>query len=247
MSQLSMQTENALTLFQRCLFGKADKDMTHFLTPSARVIQLKKGDTLFVEGEPGSWIGFVIEGIVRLYRTSPEGKETVVRFIQPHELFAEVLLTGQQTYPVSANALENSTVLQISSSGLREIILKEPDFALRFIGLLTAHLKYLVSLIENRSTQDVKLRLLNYITHLADSHKTNRIKLPVPKGELALLLGTTPESLSRTLKQLTDSGKLIAQGNYLVLPDHSQPHADHEHPEYPEYPTREKRAPCPPT
>ncbi|MBB5021247.1 Crp/Fnr family transcriptional regulator [Desulfurispira natronophila] len=212
-----MDKAAALNAFQKQFLGEVDDALSATLLEATTLVYKQKRDILFHEGDPGEYVYFLQQGNIRLFRTTDQGKETVVHFVQSGELFAEILLVGHQQYPVSAMALEPCVVLGISARRLRQAVERNPDMALRYIGLLTQRLKHLVTMVEQLSSRDVQDRFLVYVEHLAKEHRLKTVKLPVPKGELALLLGTTPETFSRVLKKLAEDEIIQVQGREITL------------------------------
>jgi CRP/FNR family transcriptional regulator len=72
-------------------------------------------------------------------------------------------------------------------------------------------------MVEQLTLADIRQRFINYLLALRDKSPTNRIELPAPKGEIALLLGTTPETFSRLLKKLTAEGSIKLEGRTITL------------------------------
>ncbi|ADU65274.1 cyclic nucleotide-binding protein [Desulfurispirillum indicum S5] len=212
-----MEKKQAIEVFQKKFLGEVDAALTDALIPACTLVGKEKKDILFYEGDEGEQVFFLLEGSVRLFRTTDQGKETVVHFVHAGELFAEILLARETRYPVSAMALEPCMLLGMSARRLRQIIQGNPDFALRYIGALTKRLKYLVNMVEHLSSRDVQERFLLYLGHLSASQRLKTVQLPVPKGELALLLGTTPETFSRLLKKLVEEGAIAVDGREITL------------------------------
>ncbi len=212
-----MNKKNAVENFQQTILGQIDKELTSSLLTVTSVISIDKKQELFAEGEVGKFVYFLIDGGVRLYRTNLEGKECVVRFVAPGEIFAEILFSERVNYPVSSRAVHDSTLLAISASGFFKLVEENPNFTIKYIASITKRLKYFVDLVENLTTADVQSRFLSYLNHAVEESGSNTIKLPVPKGDLALLLGTTAESFSRSLKKLSQDGVIEVSGKCITL------------------------------
>ena len=75
---------------------------------------VKKKESLFWEGDKGLTLYILVKGNIRLFKTTPEGKEVVIKVVKPGDMFAEVVLFEQNRYPVSAVALKESLVFMIS-------------------------------------------------------------------------------------------------------------------------------------
>lgn len=212
-----MQTRAAVEYFLTHFLGSQNEDqLVQPLEQISHVRELAKKEILFIEDDPGETVFFLISGTIKLTRTSPEGKEAVIHFVQAGELFAEILFFMKNRYPVTATALEKSVVLGFNTQGLQQMIREHPPFTMRLIGLLSRRLKYFVHMVEQLVNADVRERFLSYLDQTARA-KGNPFTLTVPKGELATLLGTTPETFSRLLKTLSDEGVLQADGKTITL------------------------------
>lgn len=205
--------------FARDFFGSDDADLIKLLENVCRYRRVDKKQILFMENEEGSTVFFLVQGSIKLYRTNDEGREAVVHFVRSGEIFAEILLQLGLKYPVTSMTLEECDLVEIDAKKLEEIIAGDPMVSMRLIAALSRRIKYFVNLIESLTINDVRARLVNWLA--AQKKKESKvIKLPVPKGELALLLGTTPETFSRVLKKLAEEGFIEVQGREIkVLKD----------------------------
>ena len=212
-----MNKQQAVNLFLKTFAGSPDKDVYNTLLRISTVISKEKKEIFFLEDEEGSNIYFLCSGMVKLSKTNDEGKEAVIHFVKSGEIFAEILLYLKNKYPVTATALENCEALAIDSGKLFEEIRKNPEFSMKLIGVLAGRIKYFVNMIENLTLADTRKRFLSYLKNFAEKQQSNKVKLPVNKGELALLLGSTPETFSRLLKKLADERVIEAKGKEIIL------------------------------
>lgn len=215
-----MAKEKSIELFLHKFFGRADREL-HDLVDNISVLQ-KRGrrEVLFLEGEQGRAVYFLARGRVKLYRANEEGREAVIRFVQPGEFFAEILLDRQSRYPVSAITLEDSVLLLIDVAQLFERIRQTPALAMHLIGTLSQRLIFLLKRVEQLAIADIRERFIGYLQALDEKHRTGVVQLPAPKREIALLLGTTPETFSRLLKKLSDEQLIRGSGRTIqLLPD----------------------------
>jgi len=187
------------------------------LEHASSIKNVPKKTILFVEGQPGSDIYFMLEGSVRLFRTRQDGSEFVVHFVRENEVFAELLPFLGGRYPVSAQALEPLELLTIHANTFEVLLAKDPKLCLKIIAALTARIQGFLRTMENLATPEVKHRLLAYLKGLSERRASNHIRLPAPKHDIALLLGTTPETLSRLFKKLEEEGMVKVKGREIEL------------------------------
>lgn len=171
-------------------------------------------------GEEGSTVYFLVSGSIKLYRTNDEGREAIVHFVRGGEIFAEILLQLGLKYPVTSMTLEECELVEIDAKKkLEEIIISDPKVSMKLIGALSKkRIKYFVNLIESLTINDVRARLVNWLS-AQKMVGSKVVTLPVPKGgELALLLGTTAETFSRVLKKkLSEEGYIEVRGREIKI------------------------------
>ncbi|MFQ5901986.1 MAG: Crp/Fnr family transcriptional regulator [Thermodesulfobacteriota bacterium] len=212
-----MKIKNAITAFMNGFIGGKDEDIFHLLEEITCLVKKDKREMLFFEGDDGESIYFLISGSIKLFKTNEEGKEAVIRFVEPGDIFAEILLYTKNRYPVNAMAIQPSELLAINARKLFDLIKERPELAMKLIEQLALRTKYLVKMIETLTLSDVRDRFLNYLQFLENRTGNKTITLPVPKGELALLLGTVPETFSRLLKRLSEEGVIEVRGRKISL------------------------------
>ena len=185
--------------------------------------KLAKDDYLFHEGEAARGCYLVQSGAINVHRVSAIGKEQVIHVFRSGESFAEAALASPTGYPANARAVEPSTVLIIPKGPILELIGRRPDLALRMLGSMSSHLRVLVGMLDDLTLKDVETRLLNWLVKHSPSPTGGTIRLSGTKRVLAAELGTSSETLSRTLGRLRDqkliavSGKEIAVRNLPAL------------------------------
>ncbi len=198
-------------------FQGLPNDILSRLSEIALPKKLAKGEHLFLEGERAVGFYLIIDGMMKLYKLSPKGKESVIHIFGPGEIFAEITLAGQETYPVNAQALTETQLALFPKRDLLSFVKDNPELGLRLIGLLCIRLKNLLKTIENLTLKEAGERLLSYLWELSESGKKSTIEIPIPKSQLALLLGITPETLSRLLQKYKEEGILTKEHKKLVL------------------------------
>jgi CRP/FNR family transcriptional regulator, dissimilatory nitrate respiration regulator len=181
---------------------------------------LDKGDYLFHEGDRSEGFYVVQKGAIKVHRVSAAGKEQVIHLFRPIESFAEATLATEGGYPADARATEPSTVLLIPKTDFIELLRKRPELALRMLGSMSQHLRVLVGLLDDLTLKDMETRLANWLLKRCSGPVGDRaveIKLDRTKRVLAAEMGTTSETLSRTLAKFRDQNLLRVKGNTIML------------------------------
>lgn len=175
---------------------------------------IQKKQLLFSEGVEGHAVYLLISGAVQLFKTASDGRVTVIKMVTPGELFGEVILFEQKSYPVSARALKAGSVLLIPRFQLH-CLLQGERFRNDFMHMLMAKQRYLTERIQFLTACDIEERLFLFLsTHYG---KKNEYVLPISKKDLAAAIGTLPETLSRLLGRLEKEGKLTVEGNRIAV------------------------------
>lgn len=180
---------------------------------------LTAGETIFLQGEPANSVYLIIEGCVKLYRISPSGAEAVVSILKRNRSFGEAAALRDEDYPVSAEAITDSTLVQIDGGRMRRQIAEDPQLALSLLAASYVHLHGLVEQVEQLKARSGVQRLAEFLVELADGHDQGaRVPLPYNKTLIAGHLGIQPESLSRAFARLRDHGVRI-DGNHAIIED----------------------------
>lgn len=212
-----MTKKDAVEKFSNMFFGDADEEICELISEISHIQSVGKREMLFFEGDEGHHLFFMSSGSIKLFKSNEEGKEAIIRFIEPGDLFAEIILYLKNRYPVNAMAIKPSKLLAIDAAKLFKFIKVHPDMAMKLIGKLASKSQYLVKMVENLTLEDIKGRFLNYLEHLSESAGSETITLPVPKGELSMLLGVSPETFSRLLKKLVKDGIIDVDGKKIRI------------------------------
>jgi CRP-like cAMP-binding protein len=181
---------------------------------------LDKGDYLFHEGDRSEGFYIVQKGGVNVHRVSTAGKEQVIHVFHPVESFAEASLASEGGYPADARAIEASTILLVPKKDFVELLRKRPELALRMLGSMSQHLRVIVGLLDDLTLKDMETRLANWLLQRCPrpiGDGAAEIRLDRTKRVLAAEMGTTSETLSRTLAKFRDRKILRVKGNTITL------------------------------
>ncbi len=167
----------------------------------------KKGECIFSEGDLGDGFYLVVSGIVKIFKLSPEGKEQTLHILGPGEPFGEVPVFSGRVFPANAEAIAESSLLFLPRDAFVTLLTSNPSLALNMLALLCMRLRQFTVQIENLSLKEVPARLASYILYLAEEQgDESMIILDISKTQLAALLGTIPETLSRIFARISSQG-----------------------------------------
>lgn len=183
------------------------------------------GHVLFTAGEACRGLYIVQDGRVRIFRTSPEGREQVLHIEGPGRAVAELPLFDGGPYPASAMTMDDSRLVFLPRADFEYLYRTHPDIAHAIIRGLGVRLRHLVQVTETLAFRDVAARLAMLLADYAErSGKATprgvELTLRRTQEELSLEIGTARESVSRALKQLRRKGLIEPLGrNRILIPD----------------------------
>jgi CRP/FNR family transcriptional regulator len=179
-----------------------------------------RGQTIFSEDEPAAGFYVVESGKVKIFKLSAEGKEQILHIMNPGESFGEVPMFSGGRFPAHAETLYKSRIFFFPRAAFLELIKGDPSLAMNMLAELSRRLRQLTGLVEELSLKEVPGRLAAYLLMLSGrSGDAKAVELDIPKGQLANLLGTIPETLSRILARLTGQGIIEVQGRKVRILD----------------------------
>lgn len=212
------------------LFSDLNEEELEKIYSRSDIKTFGKGEMVFFDTEPYQGFYIVIEGSVKIYKISKDGREHIMHFIYPFNTFAEVPLLEQYekikkdefSYPANAMSLEKDTkLILIRASTFYKIVENNKIICLKMLSGLAKRLRHLNGYIES-FTLDVPKRVAKFI--LAEQNKItannkNQIELNISKHDLAAYLGTIDETLSRALKKLQEDNLIEVDGKNIKIKD----------------------------
>jgi CRP/FNR family transcriptional regulator len=213
--------ENILNIISAIpLFNGLPDDQLNAIRQIAVEKQYNKRQTIFSEEDETKGLFVVVEGRVKVYKVSSEGKEQILHIIEAGQSFGEVtIFTGQQM-PANAQTLAKSRLLLFPRSAFVGLVTANPSLALNLLAIMSKKLRQFATQIENLSLKEIPARLASYLIYLAEEQgSADAVTLNVSKGQLASLLGTIPETLSRIFAKLSGQNLIRVEGPRILLLD----------------------------
>jgi CRP-like cAMP-binding protein len=191
-------------------------DLSHIVEERALI----RGEIIFSEGDPGTGFYVVISGRVKVFKLSPEGKEQILHILGTGEPFGEVPVFAGQHFPANAEAMDECRLFFFPRESFVDLIRKNPSLALNMLAILSRRLRMFAALIEDLSLKEVPGRLAAYLLYLSQKNRGSKnLELTITKGQLASLLGTIPETLSRILGKMSAQGLIELDGRRIRILD----------------------------
>lgn len=177
----------------------------------------ERGEMLALEGEPAEVLYFVASGVVKVLKTSAEGKEQILRIVRPGESFNDVAVFDGGPNPASMEAMGPVALHGIRKADLEAIIKAHPQVATSIAKVLASRVRHLVSLVEDLSFKQVIGRVAKILLENAGDGTGPRPRLT--QQEMAAMAGTAREIVGRSLKALEERGVIKLERHRIVIKD----------------------------
>ena len=171
---------------------------------------------IFWDGDAPDWFYIVAEGKVKVLKHSSLGKEFVIAFFGPGEMFGEVAVFENKPYPASAQAVTETKVVGVKRDDFLSFLANRPQVALRIISVLAGRLRDAQSRLRDLAGERVEQRLASVLLMLSAKLGPT---LPFTRQEIADMVGTTTETAIRVMSHLKDRGIIRSVRGKVVILD----------------------------
>lgn len=169
-----------------------------------------KNEIIFHEGAKAERLYMLLQGEVKIYKLSPQGKEYILDILNEQQLFGEVPMFAGETYPANAIAVIDTILFSLDRKKLINLIQQDPQIALNFLALQAKRLREFTHKVEQLSLQNAEQKILDYL-------QNKQQKEILSMQNLANYLGVSRETLSRAVSHLIKSGKIKKENNQLNI------------------------------
>lgn len=200
------------------LFAKLGSEDLAQVAAMALERRYERGDIILLEGTVGGALHYVLSGLVKIFKTSPGGREQVLRLIATGYTFNDVPALDGGPNPAGAAAMEPTTVYVIRREDLRKLFMTRPEVAEAVVQNLASSLRHLVMLVENLSLHHVTARVAKILLDQEEASQQAHHPYHLTQQEMAALAGTAREVVGRSLKELEMAGAIeMRLGRVVVL------------------------------
>ncbi|GAB6110356.1 Crp/Fnr family transcriptional regulator [Desulfomicrobium salsuginis] len=179
------------------------------------------GEFVFHQGEDADSFHVLYAGVLKLFRSTAEGREQTVYLAEDGEPFCLCTLYGARSLPVSALTMAPCRVLVFAWERMEEQLRSSPRVLLNIVRILNTRLMHSYQMIEDLGLRSIHQRVASFLVHSARvrGQDAARVTLSVSRQEVAKILGTTPETVSRVLARLCNDGLIEARGREISILD----------------------------
>ncbi len=198
------------------LFSALPADELRKLAAIAMPREFSRRASVFSEGEAADGFYVGLSGQIRVFKSSPEGKEQTLHIFGPGHPVGEAAVFANEPYPANAEALDAVKTLFFPKDRFLALVRRNPEMVLVMLATLSKRLVHFARLVEDLALKEIPHRLAAYLLHLAKRQNVETIDLEMSKRHLASVLGTTPETLSRFLAKFARDGAIALSGTRKV-------------------------------
>ena len=202
-----------------------NKEELESISSTKTTHNIKKGDTLFSEGESTNGVYCIKSGICKMTKLSANGKDQIVKLAREGEIIDKRLIISEEVANTSAIALEDMEVCFIPREPILKAFSSNNQFSLLMMRSICTDLKEANEMIVNMAQKSVKSRLAYTLLHLQDQFGVDSdksLKINLSRDELATMIGTATESAIRLLSELKKARFIDLQGKKILILDPQQ-------------------------
>ena len=181
-------------------------------------LSFSAGDTVFWEGDECAGIYIVETGWLKAIKISLHGREQVIRFIRPGEMFNEVAFFANMPNLVTVESLEESHVLLLEGAKLEPVIENSVAVCKMMLEIVSDRVQHLLQMVEDLSFRSVESRLARAILQYAEENVASRRRWST-QAEMAAHFGTVPDVLNREINSLVEKGLIQVERTHITIID----------------------------
>ncbi len=200
-------------LASHAFFRGLDRKALEEIARSFRECTYHRGEVILLEGERDCGVYFVQRGVVKILRSSEDGRTQTLAIVGPGQSFNEVPAVDGGPNPASAEAMTDCTVYALSRTEFLRLLDRYPQVSRAMLGIFAARLRQLVELASDLTLRTVPQRLAKLLLEQAN------VAGQMTQHEMAARLGTVREVIGRSLRALSDEGLLRVEGHRIIITD----------------------------
>lgn len=187
----------------------------------------QKGRFIFMEGEPGEALFILKSGLIKLTKRLEDGREHILHFVNPGEVFAEVVLFDGGDYPATSEVQEDSVVGVLRNQDIERLISQNPSMAIGMLHIMSRRLRTAQEKVMNLALHDTARRLAFTLIKMAEEHGVKKpkgilINFNLTNQELANLTGSSRETINRMLNSFKRAGAIDVDRQQIMVVDRNK-------------------------
>jgi CRP/FNR family transcriptional regulator len=200
------------------IFARLEPPTLHALAQTAHWREYTSGAVVFLEEEPAQGLYYLHHGWLKIVKYAADGREQILQFLSPGEIFNYLGVFAATTNPATAIALEAAGVWLLPRPDVRQVLIASPDALLLVVESMAQRISTLVQMIADLSLHTVEARLARRLLENAEGDVIYRRRWST-QAEMAAHLGTVPDVLNRALRSLADAGLIQVERQQITILD----------------------------
>jgi CRP/FNR family transcriptional regulator len=206
------------TVAESLLFKGLAEPLLRRLTEIAVEKRFRRGETIFTEGSVSGGFYLVAEGQVKVFKMAPDGREHILYVLGAGEPFGLAPMFNGQHFPASAACMTATSALFFPRPDFVALVAAHPDLALAVLSVQSQRMRRFTAAIESLALKGTPERLAAHLLYLTEQQgRVDQVMLDMPKKQLANLLGTSAETLSRIFNDMSAAGLIRVDGRQISL------------------------------
>lgn len=220
----AMIVDKVAALKRTSLFKELDDATLSLLAKHAVPRHYRKDELLFIAGQEAHGLFVIVNGSVRAFRESLDGREQVIHVERAGATVAEVPVFDDGTYPSTVAAEEETDALFLDKRNVRQLCLQHPEIPLAALRVLASRLRRCAELVEALSLKEVGQRVARFLVSEARQHgqptaEGTCLTLTQTNQQIAARVGSVREVVSRALSRLQHEGLIVLEDRKVTVPD----------------------------
>lgn len=203
------------------LFAHLGSDEIERIARAAREKSYPKGSVILFEDDPGDALYVVVSGEVKVVLIGEDGREVILSILDDGDFFGEMALIDDQPRSAHVIAMEDSNLLVLRREDFQSALQDVPRIALGLLRALSRRLRRADDKIGGLVLLDVNGRVARLLLELADDHDGVQIPRKVTHHTIAQMIGSSRETVSRTMRDLAERGLITVDRKLIVIKDRS--------------------------
>lgn len=201
-------------------FQQLNKEDLAFITHKKTQIEYQKGDTIFKQGAFAPHVLFVNSGLVKMYLQTGKDKQINIRLAKKGDFMALSSVFGEEKYNYSANALSDSVICMIDKQALKQILLRNPAFAMQITSRYSNYENRFLEIIKNVSYKQMRGKLASAILYLGGTEFENEdVFSLLSRKEIADFASISIESTVKFLKEFEKENLIFLRNKDIIIND----------------------------
>ncbi len=206
----------------KTIFKKLTPEQLEFIYNKKNCLNFKKGDVIYEEGNRTNGIYCLYKGIIKIYKTGIEGREQIIKFGKPGDVFGYRSVINREPACTSVKVIDDAVVCFIPTLDLYLLLKENSEFGIELLQIACQELGEANNYLTDIAQKSVRERLAEVLLHLKNDFGINKdgvINIALTREELANIIGTATESAIRLLSEFKSDNIIEVQGRNIKLID----------------------------